>query len=135
MELGSKSHRPYQYPMILGDLRKQLPVLDVSTLDFILSHVYDTVNRPESQDERDNGVDERHRDLLSILLALQTFNYHHRMDEVGGVLTAATRSGRRFQSNSSGTELWLALLLAIKELFGLNDGELTALLRKTTVIK
>ena len=121
--------------MKLEDLRKQLPVLDPYTLDFILSHVYDVNDRPESQGKCDDGADEKHRDLLSILLALQTFNYHHRMDEGEGVFAAATRAGRCFQSNSSGTELWLALLLAIQELYGLNDGKLATLLRKTTVIK
>ena len=120
--------------MSFSDLKKNLPALNGVTLDFVFDHVY-AVATPNEERHLKQNHGEKVEDLLRVLMALQEFNYRHRMDQVSDVLDAATRAGRRFQSNSTGTELWLALLLALQELYGLSNHELERVVKQISIVK
>ena len=108
--------------MSISKLKDSLPDLDGRTLDFIFDHVYDILGMPgEGQDPEA----EKLSDLIKVLKALQGFNYRHRLDETCELYRmAAGPLGMDPNSNSEGSLLWLAMLLAIKDAYGLHDAEL-----------
>ena len=106
--------------MSFSQLRKHLPELNGTVLDFIFAHVYDIV---ETSSERQGLDDSKLLNLFRILQALQTFNYRHRPNETRQVFGPMCKH-LNFELNSDGTTLWLSLLLAIKELYELSMIEL-----------
>jgi hypothetical protein len=114
-------------------IKDSLPELDRQTLDFIFDHVYDICGMPGESQAPEVG---KLSDLLEILKALQGFNYRHRLDDacdlyplVGGPL------GLDCNCNSEGYFLWLAMLLAIDDLYELNDAGLTQAVHRISVRK
>lgn len=108
--------------MSLTKLRNSLPALNGESLDFIFDHVYDIIGMPGKSQAPESG---ELSDLLKILKALQEFNYHHRLNEIGDLYQlAAGPLGIDLNSNSEGSILWLAMLQAIKDLYNLSQKEL-----------
>lgn len=104
--------------MSFTQLGNHLPDLNGASLDFIFDHVYDIVEIPSDR----QALDSKLWDLLEVLKALQKFNWRHRIDEVFALhQKAVIPAGLELQSNSTGSELWLAMLLAIKDLYGLKN--------------
>lgn len=108
--------------MSTSKLKDSLPELDDQTLDFIFDHVYDNFGMPGESQAPETG---KRSDLLKILKALQEFNYHHRLNEIGDLYRlAAGPLSIDLNSNSEGSILWLAMLQAIRDLYNLSQKEL-----------
>lgn len=117
--------------MKLNQLKASLPELNGELLDLIFERVYDFAEMSENNDSVEpNKVSS----LLEILKALQKFNYYHRQDETGDLFSQMSKHFN-FERNSEGTTLWLSLLLAIKELYGLTDKNFAPLIRASHVRK
>lgn len=104
---------------------RALPVLDQQLLDRIFRHVY-------SEDASDITEKEL-RDLVGVLLAMQKYNYGYRSTEYVQLFPMFEGTVGPMEKNSEGTDMWLALGLAIKELYGLRRTTLESLLKKVTV--
>jgi len=117
--------------MSLTKLRTSLPALNGESLDFIFDHVYEMSGiLGEGEREKDCKL----ASLLGILKGLQRFNYDHRLDDAFELhQKAVVASGLELQSNSDGSVLWLAMLLAIKELYGLSNSGLIKTIRQISI--
>ncbi len=117
--------------MSLTKLRTSLPALNGESLDFIFDHVYEIYGiLGESKAQKDCKLP----GLLEILKGLQKFNYDHRLDDAFELhQKAVIPSGLQLQSNSEGSVLWLAMLLAIKELYGLSNSSMIKAIRKISI--
>lgn len=102
-------------------IKKNLPYLNAERLEQIFAGVYNAP-APAAGEAAQTG-DERIRDLANALYALQRFNYRHRRDDTLRLFSLfAPRFN--FERNTDGPVLWLALALAIQELYGLSDSKL-----------
>jgi hypothetical protein len=117
--------------MTLTKIKEHLPKLDGESLDFIFEHVY---GFDDNRNGSEGDGDDKLLDLLRILNSLQTFNYHHRPDDTLQMFGPMSKH-LNFELNSDGTTLWLSLLLAIKELYGLSVNELNRLIQLSHVRK
>lgn len=95
-------------------MKQNLPYLNQERLDVIFDHVYDIVSDNKSGRLFD---DEKMNEFLTTLLAMQSFNYKFRPDDVRELFFLMDNEFN-FERNSEGTTLWLALALSIKELYG-----------------
>ena len=117
--------------MSLAKLRNSLPALNGESLDFIFDHVYE-ISGILGEDEKEKDC--KLGSLLGILKALQRFNYDHRLDGAFELhQKAVAPAGLELQSNSDGSVLWLAMLLAIKELYGLSNSSLIRTIRQISI--
>lgn len=73
--------------------------------------------------------DQNFRAFVNMLLSMQDYNYRHRNDEVRKLFPLFEKAIGPMERNSEGTTLWLALGLAIKELYGLRVSTFETLLR------
>lgn len=67
-------------------------------------------------------------DFVKLLLIYQNFNYWHRFEQVAELFPLFEETVGPMERNSDGTTLWLAMGLAIKEIYGLRRGTLKELL-------
>ncbi len=117
--------------MSLTKLRNSLPVLNSESLDFIFDHVYEISG--VLREDRTEKVGKL-PGLLEILKGLQRFNYDHRLDDAFELhQKSVVPAGLELQSNSDGSVLWLAMLLAIQELYGLSNSNLIKAIRQISV--
>ena len=117
--------------MSLKNLRISLPILNGESLDIIFERVYEIAGSPFEGKTVDCS---KLQCLLEILQGLQKYIYKHRMDDAFDLhQKAVIPSGLELQSNSSGSELWLAMLLAVKEVYGLSNSSLTKVIRQISV--
>ncbi len=108
--------------MSTSKLKDSLPELDSLTLDYIFDHVYDISGFPG---ESEAPGDAKLSDFLEVIKALQKFNYHHWQDEFGDLYRmAAGPLNIDPHVNSEGVPLWLAMLQAVKDLYGLSQKEM-----------
>lgn len=107
-------------------MKNNLPFLNQERLNLIFEGVYDAPGDWKPEDRIDA--------LINALRAMQQFNYRHRWDDTRR-LFALCNPLFHFEPNSEGTTLWLALILAIQELYGFSDGKLVELLQQVTVRK
>lgn len=106
---------------------RELPYLDQALLDQIFDGVYD----PELERIEDEAL----RDFLDTLYTLQTYNYHHRPKSCTALFSLFEQTVGPMECNSEGTTLWLALGLALKELYGMRTSTLRDLLAQVTTRK
>ena len=105
-------------------MKQNLPYLNQERLNVIFEHVYDVVSNNR------NGQlfhDEKMNEFLTALLAMQSFNYKFRPDDVRE-LFFLMENDFSFERNSEGTTLWLALALSIKELYNFSDKKFIAVM-------
>ncbi len=105
---------------------RDLPYLEKPMLDLIFKHVYDMPT-----DVRDPFT----RDFLIMLKNMQNFNQQYRKEELVRLFPLAEPIVGPFEINSEGTSFWLAMILAIQELYGMRDNTLKGVLHKITVRK
>lgn len=111
-------------------MRKNLPRLNQERLDMIFARVY-----PSGVSQQGEPIaEDRIQALIDVLRAMQTFNYHYRVDDTNRMFDLFS-SQFNFEMNSEGTTLWLAMILAIQELYGFTDGKLVEVMRQVTVNK
>lgn len=113
-------------------MNKNLPYLTEERLNQIFDGVYG-MSLTTAAEARQFG-DERMRDLASALYALQRFNYRHRPDDTYRLFPLFDAQFN-FERNSEGTTLWLALILAIQELYGFTDTKLAEVIGQVTIRK
>jgi hypothetical protein len=106
---------------------RDLPFLDQPILDTIFNCVYGV--------DLEKIEDQQLRDFLGVLLSMQQYNYQYRNRATAVLFPIFEETVGPMEINSEGTTLWLALGLALKELYGLRISSLKALLRQVTVRK
>lgn len=112
-------------------MKKNLPYLNQERLDIIFDNVYKIV---EKNDNVKSFEDEKLSHFLETLKSMQSFNYYHRPDDTRELFSLIS-DVIHFERNSDGTTLWLALILAIKELYGFSDKKLVTVIEQTTIRK
>jgi hypothetical protein len=112
-------------------MNRNLPFLDKDRLNIIFDHVYDIVSEKIAES---TFVEKRLLHLLDTLKSMQSLNYHHRPDDTRDLFKLMNKIFN-FEINSEGTSLWLALILAIKELYGFSDNNLLEVMKQTTIRK
>lgn len=110
-------------------MKTNLPYLNQERLTIIFERVYNVA----SERKTENGFkEERLSDLLKVLQAMQSFNLHHRPDdtrELYGLMSAVFY----LDPNTEGTTYRLALILAIKELYGFSDDKLVSVMKQVQI--
>lgn len=105
---------------------RHLPFLNRSLLDLIFEHVY----QPPADD-----LDSQIREFILMLQSMQEYNCRYRQEQYVRLFPLADPIVGPFETNSEGTDCWLALILAIRELYGMSDETLKAVLSQITVRK
>lgn len=103
-------------------MRNNLPILDQYLLNKIFDAVY--IGYEKTSDERIDA-------LIETLYAMRQFNHHYRPDDTRRLFDLFDAQFN-FEQNSEGTTIWLALILAVQELYGLADSELIQAMRLVT---
>lgn len=111
--------------------KTNLPYLNQERLNYIFEAVYDGL--PEDTSAILHG-DDKMASLLCTLKAMQAFNHWHRCDDTAE-MHPITEGIFVFATNSEGPTFWLALILAIKELYGFSDAKMRDLLKLVAVRK
>jgi hypothetical protein len=106
---------------------RSLPILDEDVLNIIFEHVYEK--------DAESIADKELRDFVDLLLSIQQYNYWYRSSEYHQFFPLFEATVGPIERNSEGTSMWLALGLAIKELYGFRIATLESLLKKVTVRK
>ena len=104
-----------------------LPILDQSQLNIIFEHVYNK--------DPEDIADKELRDFVKLPLSMQQNNYWYRFSEYWQLFPSFEAAVGSMETNFVGTSMWLALGLAIKELYRLRSSTLESLLKKITVRK
>lgn len=107
-------------------MKRNLPFLDQERLNLIFEGVYDSPG--------DFQTGDRIAALIGTLRAMQQFNYRFRPDDTLRLFDLFDAQFN-FERNSEGATLWLALMLAIQELYGFSDPKLVEVIGQVTVRK
>ncbi|WP_462411546.1 hypothetical protein [Neobacillus sp. Marseille-QA0830] len=113
---------------------RQLIHLNERTMSAIFDCVYG-VNGHLKQETKQLLKDENFNDYIELLLALQQYNYSYRQGMASELFPLFESTVGPMERNSDGTTLWLALGLAIKELYGMRNSTLQELLKMVYVLK
>ncbi|AWI81776.1 hypothetical protein CEW87_21930 [Parazoarcus communis] len=111
--------------------RKNLPYLDQERLNYIFEAVYDPL--PENAAETLYG-DDKMASLLCALKSAQGFNHRFRWDDTCDLFHQFDPI-LNFAHHTEGTTLWLAMILAIQELYGFSDEKMRNLMKIMTIRK
>lgn len=106
---------------------RELPYLDQPLLDQIFDGVY---GLDLAQIE-----DEALRDFLDMLYTLQAYNHRYRPQACSALFSLFEETVGSVERNSEGTAQWLALGLAVKDLYGMRSSTLRTLLTWVTARK
>jgi len=126
----------------LETLRDQLPLLQVSItkrndeelpyLDTpLLNAIFDGVYGCDYETIADGAV----RDFLMLLHTMQNYNYRYRLGMCIALFPVFEETVGPMERNSEGTTMWLALGLAIKDLYGMRQTTLRKVLQQVTIRK
>jgi len=116
-------------------MKNNLPYLDQGRLNLIFENVYEGyLGKVEGTENNRYCENEKINDLIVTLKSMQFFNYKHRPDDVNLVYDTMSQIFR-FEINSEGTSLWLALILAVKELYNFTEKKLISVMKQVTVSK
>ena len=75
------------------------------------------------------------KDFIKLLLSFQEYNYRHRFEQTVKLFPLFEMTVGPMNRNCDGTTLWLALGLAIKEVYGFRRETLRELLEKINIKK
>jgi hypothetical protein len=103
-------------------MTRNLPYLTRERLATIFKHVY-------GGDGEDGFEEEKMAHLLKTLQAMQSFNLEHRPDDTRDLYGVMSQVFE-FELNSDGTTYWLAMCLAIKELYGFSNDRLVSVMKQ-----
>lgn len=101
-----------------------LPTLDSDFVNLLFAHIY----QYPSED-----IDPQNRDFIIMLQAMQDYNRHYRRKQYLRLIPLADASLGPFDMNSEETDFTLGMLLAIREMYDLEDEELVEVLHQITV--
>lgn len=102
-------------------MRQDLPPLDQPNLNRIFEHVYDVVH--DGVPSHANMRDDRLSGMIAALQAMQYFNFRYRSNDINR-LFPLTSPIFGYKRSADGTSLWLALIVAVQELYSLTDEQL-----------
>lgn len=104
-------------------MKRNLPPLNSELLKLIFDNVYSSSVTSElfSNDEKTDS-------FLKMVMVMKDFNYRYRQDDLSIVFNL-TDSIFKYEPNSEGTGIWLGLILAIQELYNLNENQLIQTLK------
>jgi len=108
--------------------KKDLPYLNQERLDIIFERVY------ELKDEDKPFHEDRLNGFLVMIKAMQHFNHWYRPEDTRDLFDLMDPVFN-FERNSEGTTMWLALILAIGELYGFSDQKLLEVMKQVKVRK
>lgn len=108
-------------------MKINLPPLDQALLIRIFDGVYSGVGQAS-----EHASDELTRTMINTLYVMQRFNYSFRPDDTRRLFDLFDELFN-FELNSEGTTLWLALTLAIQELYGFSDSKLVEVIGSAIV--
>lgn len=116
--------------------KRDLPILTRKLLKLVFACVY---GMPDEEEMRQRSYlapllnleeNEQLKDYLDLLETMSRYNYRYRFMQYRELFPITEPILGPFETNSDGTSLWLARILAIKELYGLTIDELEEVLRK-----
>ena len=113
---------------------KGLFYLDAEIMTAIFDCVYGIDGGLEKNTKR-LLKDSSFKDFIKLLLTFQDFNYRYRFEETAKLFSLFESTVGPMNRNSDGTILWLALGLAIKELYGFRRETLKGLLKSVNIRK
>ena len=108
-----------------------MPYLNQERLDVIFGHVYDRLDDVKAERAFE---EEKLNHLLRVLKAMQDFNLEHHPEDRYEVFSL-TNGIFDFNMNGGGTDYRLALILAVKELYGFSDDRLVSVMGQVGVRK
>ncbi|MBU9711575.1 hypothetical protein [Evansella tamaricis] len=111
-----------------------LVYLNSRTMTAIFDCVYGINDHLEPETKKLLQEDMFHS-FIKMLLAQQDFNYRYRFSQTAYLFPLFEATVGPMETNSDGTTLWLAMGLAIKELYGLRRETLKGLLEKIKLRK
>jgi hypothetical protein len=114
--------------LLLRTNEKELPYLDSQVMTAIFDCVYGVNDYLETNTKR-LLKEKIFVDFIMVLLAQQQFNYQYRPDVTRELFPLFESTVGPMARHSDGAGLWLALGLAIKELYGINGEKLKTLLK------
>lgn len=117
----SRSDRYYERP----PMRQDLPPLDKKLLNLIYNSAFSLFFDLEPEEISD----EKTLALIKLLLDMKAYNYKYRLNDRIRLFPELDKIFR-FDYNTEGTALFLSLILAIQELYGLSDGKLLKHMRE-----
>lgn len=100
---------------------RELPFLDQKLINMIFAGVYGRYSQ--------TSEDKSFNDFLNLLYTLQDYNCHYRLETCTTLFPLFEETIGPMERNSEGTTRWLALGLAIKELYGMRSSTLKSLLK------
>ncbi|MEK6789150.1 MAG: hypothetical protein AABY68_09390 [Pseudomonadota bacterium] len=117
--------------------KNDLPELSKSTLNLIFDNVYGDLLLTNSELVVFDGhsSDEKIIGLLTTLRQMQIFNYQHRQNDIRQSIERLDPIFNFFWGGSEGPIFWLALIHAVRELYGLSESALVIAMRQVDVRK
>jgi hypothetical protein len=109
-------------------LNKNLPYLTPERLKLIFNDVY-AFNLDDEFKESLSSLDDKMSEFIYTLKQMQRFNYLYRPEDTINLFEVASKIFY-FQPNSDGPIIILALMLAIKELYGFSDQKLIQIMKQ-----
>jgi len=131
------SERKMATPMRIN--KNGLPALSSKLLNLVFGCVYRMPDEEEISKRsylaplRNLEENDQLMEYLHLIENMSLYNYRHRWKQYHDLYEIAVPILGSFETNSEGTSLWLARILAIKELYGLTTDELKGVLRKITI--
>lgn len=80
-------------------------------------------------------ADQQFGEFMKLLKTFQDYNYHYRFEQTSELFPLFDSTVGPMERNSEGTILWLALGLAIKELYGMRKDTFKGLLANLEIKK
>ncbi|MCL6570081.1 MAG: hypothetical protein K6T88_00160 [Bacillus sp. (in: Bacteria)] len=114
--------------MLIRMNEKELPYLDSQVMTAIFDCVYGVNDYLDTNTKR-LLKEKIFVDFIMVLLAHQQFNYQYRPDVTRELFPLFESTVGPMSRHSDGAGLWLALGLAIKELYGINGEKLKTQLK------
>lgn len=104
-------------------MKNNLPPLDQELLNIIFDSVY--IGYKQTSGERIHA-------LVDTLYAMLQFNFFFRPDDTGRLFDLFDVQFN-FVPNTEDTKTWLALILAVQEIYGLTDSKLVEVMRQVVL--
>lgn len=114
---------------------KGLIYLDEEIMTAIFDCVYGTDGGGLCSATKQLLWEPKFRDFVKALNELQEYNYRYRTEQLVDLFPIFNSTIGPFEYNSEGTTLWLAMGLAIKEVYGLRRSTLEELLKLVNIKK
>ncbi|MGE6487456.1 hypothetical protein [Paenisporosarcina sp. NPDC076898] len=114
---------------------KGLPYLTKELLNEIFENVYEYPKKSLKTSMTEENGRNQQSDFISVIKNLQEYNVRYRLEQTNELFPLFERTVGPMETNSDGTTYWLAMGLAIKDLYGMRKSTLEQLLNQITIRK